>query len=89
MNLTTSLGSYQPALSHLCQSHADPIYLAGFLLQDSTNIINPSGLRMQQKTCNYLTLQTGHLYQKFLKKITSIFKILDVGSILSLKFISG
>jgi len=46
MNLTTSLGSYQPALSQLRQGHADPIYLAGFLIQDSTNIINPRGLGM-------------------------------------------
>jgi hypothetical protein len=54
--------------SQLRQGHADPIHLAGFLLQDSTNIINPSGLGMQQKTWHNLTFQIGHLYKKFLKK---------------------
>jgi len=46
MSLTTSLGSYQPALSQLRHGHADPIYLTGFLLQDSTNFINPRGMGM-------------------------------------------
>jgi len=30
MNLTTSLGSYQPALSQIRQGHADPIYFGTF-----------------------------------------------------------
>jgi hypothetical protein len=63
MNLTTSLGSYQPALSQLRQGNADPIYLADFLLQDSsTNTIKPRGLGMQHKTWHQLT------FQKILKK---------------------